>query len=93
MKDTQVTLSGKTPLELAMRKRPRDLMDPGFMKPEQLTSTSTKQDLLSEETKKLDMQTHLEIQQREDMRRDLAERMNFVSPEVQVGESVLCLQE
>ena len=29
--------------------RPRDLMDPAFMNPEQKTSTPTKQDLLHEE--------------------------------------------
>ena len=57
-----------------MGRRPRDLMDPAPMNPEQLTSTSTKQDLLNEEIEKLAVQTHLEIQQREDIRQDLAER-------------------
>ena len=54
-------------------------MDPAFTNPEQLTSTSTTQDLLNEEIHKLAMQTHLEIQQREDILRDLAERVKFVS--------------
>ena len=58
------------------------------MNPEQQTSTSTKQDLLNEEIRKLAMQTHLEVQQREDIRRDLAERMKFVPPDLRVGESV-----
>ena len=49
VRNTQVTLSGRTPLELAMGRRPRDLMDPASMNPEQLTSTPTKQDLLNEE--------------------------------------------
>ena len=48
------------------------------MNPEQLTSTPTKQDLQNEEIQKLTVQTHLEVQQREDIRRDLAERMKFV---------------
>ena len=52
VRNTQVTLSGKTPMELAMGRGPRDLMDPAFMKPEQLTSTPTKQDLLNEEIHK-----------------------------------------
>ena len=34
------------------------------------------------------MQTHLEIQQREDSRRDLAERMKFVPPDLRLGERV-----
>ena len=42
---------------------------------EQLTSTATKQVLLNEEVQILAMKTHLEVQQREDIPRDLAERM------------------
>ena len=55
-------------------------MYPAFMNPEQLTSTPTKQDLFNEEIHKLAMKTHLEVQQREDIRRDLAERMQFAPP-------------
>ena len=51
-RNTQVTMSGNTPMELAMGRRPRDFMDPAFMNPEQLPSTSTKQDLLNEEVQK-----------------------------------------
>ena len=49
VRNTQITLSGKTPVELAMGRTPRDLLDPASMNPEQLTSTPTKQDLLNEE--------------------------------------------
>ena len=56
-------------------------MDPASMNPEQLTSKPTKQDLLNEEIQKLAMKTHLEVQQREGIRRDLAERMKFVPPD------------
>ena len=55
---------------------------------EQLTSTPTKQDLLNEESQKLAMKTHLEVQQREDIRRNLAERMEFLPPDFRVEESV-----
>ena len=34
VRNTQVTLSGKTPLVLAMGRRPRDLLDPASMNPE-----------------------------------------------------------
>ena len=68
VRNTQVTLSGKTPMELAMGRKPRDLMDLASMHQEQLTSTPTKQDLLNEEIQKLAMKTHLEAQQREDIR-------------------------
>ena len=53
VRNTQVTLSGKTPMELAMGRRPRDLMDLASMNPEQLTATPTKQDLLNEEIQKI----------------------------------------
>ena len=88
VRNTHVTLNGETPMELAMGRRPRDLKDPASMNPEQLTSTPTKQDLLKEEIQKLAMKTHLEVQQREDIRRDLAERMKFVPPDLRVGEQV-----
>ena len=42
-------------MELAMGRKPRDLLDPASMNPEQLA-----------------MQIHLEVQQREDITRDLA---------------------
>ena len=61
----------KTPIQLVMGRRPRDFMDPASKNPEQLTSTPTKQDVLNEEIQKL-ASPHLEVQQREDMRRDLA---------------------
>ena len=55
VRNTEVTLSGKTPLELAMGRRPRDLLDPTSMNPEQPTYTQAKQDLLNEEIQKMDM--------------------------------------
>ena len=67
VRNTQVTLSGKTFVELAMGRGSRDLMDTASMNPEQLTSTPTKQDLLNEEIQKLAMKTHLEVQQRENI--------------------------
>ena len=39
------------------------------------------------------MRTRLEVQQREDIRRDLAERMKFVPPDLRAGENVFCWQE
>ena len=80
-------------MELAMGRRPRDLLDPASMNPEQLTSTPTKQDLLNEEIQNLAMRTHLEVQQREDVRRDLAERVKFVPPDLRTREHVFSWQE
>ena len=52
IRNTQVTLSGKTPMELAMGRRTRDLKDPASMNPEQLTLRPTRQDFLNEEIQK-----------------------------------------
>ena len=93
VRNTQVILSGKTPMEMAMGKRPRKLMDPASMNPEQLTSTPRKQDFLNEEIQKLAMKTHLEVQQWENTRRDLAWKMKFVLPDLRVGDSVFCWQK
>ena len=76
-----------------MGRKPKDLLDPASTNPEQLTSTPTKQDLLNEELQKMAMQTHLEVQQREDIRRDLAERMKFVPPDLRAREHVFYWQE
>ena len=63
------------------------------MNPEQLTSTPTKRDLLNAYVQKLTMKTHLDVQQREDIRRDLDERMKFVPPDHRVGEQVFLLSK
>ena len=58
VRNTQVTLSGKTPMELAMGRRARDLIYPASMNPEQLTSAPTKLNLLNKGIQKLAMKTH-----------------------------------
>ena len=45
----------------------------------------------SGDSKKLAMKTHLEVQQREDIRRDLAERMKSVPPDLRAVEQVFFL--
>ena len=80
IRNTQVTFSGKTPLELAFGRRPRDMLDLATMDPQQLTNPPQATDKDNEELQKLAMKTHLEVQQREDIRRDFAEKMRFVPP-------------
>ena len=93
VRNTQVTFSGKTPMELPMGRRRRDLLDPASMNPEQLTSTPTNRDLLDEDIQKLAARTHLEVPQREDTRRDLAERLKFVPPDLRAGENAFYWHE
>ena len=54
---------------------------------------ANQQDLLDEEIQKLAMTTHLEVQRREDISRDLAARMKFVPPDLRAGEHVFYWQE
>ena len=62
-----------------MGRRPRDLMDPASMNPEQLTSTPTKQDFLNEEIQKVgDEDTSRGPTTRRHSR--FLERMKFVPP-------------
>ena len=68
-------------------------MDLDSMNPEQLTSTPTKHDLLNEDIQKFATKTHLEAQQREDIRRDVAEGMKFVPPDLRAGEQLFYWQE
>ena len=77
-----MNLSGKTPMEMAMGRKPRG---PSFRE-----SRTAKLSRASSVGKfnKLDMKTHLEVQQREDIRRDLAERMKFVPPDLRARETV-----
>ena len=87
VRNTQITLSGKTLMELARGRRPINLLDSVSMNPEQ------QQDLLIEEILSLSLRTHLEVQQRKDIRRDLAERMKIVPPDFRAGEHVFYWQE
>ena len=88
IRNTQITFSGKAPLELAFGRRPKDLLDPANMDPQQLTTEPTDEDKTNEELQRLAMKTHLEVQQREDIRRDLAANLRFVPPNLVQGDHV-----
>ena len=58
------------------------------MDPQQLTTEPTDEDKTNEELQRLAMKTHLEVQQREDIRRDLASNLRFVPPNLVQGDHV-----
>ena len=93
IKNTQISFNGKPPLELAFGRKPRDLLDLATMDPQQLTNRPRAADKDNEELQKLTMKTHLEIQQREDIRRDLAETMWFATPDLVPGEKAYYWQD
>ena len=53
IRNTQVAASGRTPMELAFGRRPRDILDPTTMNPEQLTVDKTKGDITNDELQKM----------------------------------------
>ena len=60
VRNTQVILSGKTPVEVQWGANQEISWTQFPLNPEQFTSTPTKQDLLNEETQKMAMKTHFE---------------------------------
>ena len=58
------------------------------MNPEQMTTDRTKEDRMDLELQRIAMRTHIEVQQREDIRRDLAANLKFIPAELIPGEKV-----
>ena len=71
-RNNQLTLSGMTPIELALGRRPPDLLDAENESPEQLTTDPLETDRRDQLVKKLALKSHLEARQQEDLRNDLA---------------------
>ena len=57
IRNTQITFSGKSPPELAFGRRPRDMLDPTSMNPQQLTTDPNEQDKTNEELQTIAMNT------------------------------------
>ena len=64
------------------------MLDPTSMNPQQLTTDPNEQDKTNEELQTVAMKTHLEVQQREDIRRYLAANLKFIPPNLRPGEQV-----
>jgi hypothetical protein len=74
-RNTQQTISGRAPLELAFGRRLPDLLGVETMDPEQLTTDPLPPDLTTRELRRLAMQSHLKARQADDLRHDLASRI------------------
>ena len=94
MRNTKLTLSGKTPMQLAMRRRPRDVMDPAAMSPEELTSTPIEQDLLNEKIQKVGYEGNISMSNNEKtFAETLLKEWNLSAPIFRVEERVFYWQE
>ena len=74
-RNTTLTISGYTPIELATGRRPTDHSDLELMKPDQLSAVDLPRDATLNELRKLALKAHLEARQSADLRRDLARRV------------------
>ena len=74
-RNCSVTYGGKTPLEIAYGRSPPDVIDLENMSPQQLATEPPTSVKLDSEVRKLAQQAHLEARQKEDIRRDLAQKL------------------
>ena len=95
VKNTQVSLSGKTPMQVVMEKKTKRSHGPSFHE-SRTTDIHTNKSGPSQwgDSKVGDEDTSLRSNsEMTDIRRDLAERTEFVPPDLRVGQQVLNWQE
>ena len=68
-------MGGKTPLELAFGRRPRDVITVENSNPEQLSHDQSKPEISDQQLQTIAMKTYLEARQRDDIKKDLAQRL------------------
>ena len=74
-RNSTATYAGTTPLELAFGRRPRDVVIIVNSIPSQLTAELSPSELTDKQLQTLAMKSYLEVRQRDDVRRDLAQRL------------------
>ena len=73
-RNTQLTISGYSPREIATGRRPPDLFDVETANPEQLTSEPPEEDVSTLALRRLALRAHQEARQAADLRHDMARR-------------------
>ena len=76
-RNSMVTFGGVTPLEMALGRRPPDIIGVDNADPAQLTSEVPRTEVSVEATRRIAMKAYLEARQSEDLRRDIASRLQF----------------
>ena len=83
-----LTYGGKSPAEMALGRRPPDILDLENMMPQQLAIEPSEQQRLSDIIQTEALKAHLEARQRVDIRRDLIARLRPSDGPFEVGQSV-----
>ena len=93
-RNTQLTISGYSPLEIATGRRPPDLFDVETANPEQLASEPPEEDISTLALQRLALRAHQEARQAADLRHDMARRtMPSDGPYKQGDEVLYCHQD
>ena len=87
-RNTQLTYSGKSPIELAFGRRPPDLIMIENSDPAQLTGNMSTEDLKQEVLQRLAIKAHIEAQQLQDLRKDIASRLRPSEGPFSPGEKI-----
>jgi hypothetical protein len=81
-------ISGRSPLELAFGRKPRDIIDVENANPEQLSVEPPLSEVRDQMLQRLAMNAHNEARQLLDLRRDLARRLRPTDGPFQVGDKI-----
>ena len=74
-RNSQLMISGRSPLELAFGRKPREIIDVENANPEQLSVEPPLSDVRDQKLQRLALNAHNEARQLLDLRRDLARRL------------------
>ena len=88
-RNTQLTISGYSPLEVATGRRPPDLFDVETANPEQLSATPPDEDLSTLALQRLALRAHQEARQSADLGHDMARRTMPSDGPYKQGDEVL----
>jgi hypothetical protein len=88
VRNTTITYGGITPLELALGRRPADVIDVENSNPQQLTVPLSNADKTAHAVRRLAMKSYIEARQSADLRKDIAAHLKFDEGPFQPGQSV-----
>eukprot|EP00971_Amphidinium_carterae_P068854 1363228-Amphidinium_carterae.3 len=87
-RNTQLAISGYSPVELATGRRPPDQLDLELLTPEQLSTTPLRADETIAHLRRLSIKSHFEVELNQDIKRDLARRLQPSDGPSEPGERV-----
>jgi hypothetical protein len=87
-RNISVTYGGRTPAELALGRRPPDILGTDNMMPNQLAVEPTKTQTMSEIIQREALKAHMEARQRTDIRRDLVSKLRPSDGPFEPGQSI-----